>query len=163
MTAALDRRRDRAPRRGRGGAASRTSRRAPRSGRCRMRCRCVGTRKAVVGRWRRRVSRAVAASKRLEDGQRPARQECAAGESDGDGVVHRRADHVQVVGVEVPDARPRPRRRVARVRLVPQPGRHALGPAGRPRRVVHGAGERDTGASSVGAPCLYDGRGARPR
>ncbi len=75
-----------------------------------------------------------------EDGERPARQQGAAGEANGDRVVHRRADHVQVIAVEVPDGGLVLEDLTGRL-FVPQPRRHALGPARRPRRVVHGAGQ----------------------
>ena len=56
-------------------------------------------------------SRARGGVEAAEDGERPARQQRARREADGDRVVHRRADQVQVVAVEVPHRTPRPRRR----------------------------------------------------
>ena len=102
-----------------------------------------------VGRDEEGGGRAVAAQRleggggveAAEDGERPARQQGAAGEADGDRVVHRRADHVQVIAVEVPDGG-LVLEDLAGRRFVPQPRRDALGLPGRARRVVHGAGER---------------------
>ena len=79
-----------------------------------------------------------------QDGQGATPQQRARSEADRHRVVHRRADQVQVVGIELPQVglvvEDRRRRR-----LVPQAGRHPLGPAGRPRGVVHGPGEGSRG------------------
>ncbi len=113
----------------------------PSSGACRIRWRWVGTRKAVVGRSRRSTSSAVEASKRLRMAKRPAREQRAGTEAHRDRVVHRRADQVQVRGIEVPDCRLVLEDRLCGA-LVPHPGGHALGSSGSARRVVHRAGQR---------------------
>ena len=105
-----------------------------------MRWRCVGTKKAVVGRCRRRASSALAASKRRRMASEPPESNVPGREADGDGVVHRRAHQMEVGPVEVPH-RGLVLEHGAGGRLVPQPGGHALGPPRGTRGVVHRAGQ----------------------
>ncbi len=116
----------------------------PRPGFCSIRCRCVGTRKVVVGRRLRIVSSAVDASKRLRmASEPPARSVPLAKRMDTVWYIGEQT-MCRSVGVEVPD-RGLVLEHPAGRRLVPQAGGDAFGPAGRARRVVHRAGERVRG------------------
>ena len=76
-----------------------------------------------------------------EDDTGPARQQGAGGETDGDRVVHGRADQVHVARAEVPQLG-LVGEGGGRSVLVPQARPHALGPTGGARRVVHGPSQR---------------------
>ena len=99
--------------------------------------------KAVVGRSRRSDRRAAAAaSKRDRMANDAAPQQRPGGEADR----RRCGTSASRPGggrrVRTPTGRPRRRRPAARSPRPSTPGRHPLGPAGRPRRVVHGTGQR---------------------
>ena len=76
-----------------------------------------------------------------ENGQGSPREQRPGREAHRDRVVHRRAHHVEVVAIELPDGGFVLEHGLRR-RLVPDPGGDPLGPAGGARGVVHGSGQR---------------------
>ncbi len=125
-----------------------------------MRWRWVGTRKAVVGRWRRSAPSAVAASKRLRMASDPPESSVPA---------EKRMETVWYIGEHTRCRSSRSKRHTAAsssktaraVRLVPDARGHALGPARGARGVVHGPGERVRG--QLGRGCPRPARPAPPR
>ena len=96
--------------------------------------------KVVLGRWASSAAITAVASKRSITTDAPTPEQGGGGQSDGDRVVHGRAHQMGVAPAVLPQVGLVVEQRTGRG-LVEHARPHALGPARRPRRVVHGAYE----------------------